>query len=175
MSKNIKYGIYTYETFSGFYCSMDTSRIIRVGSRIYVIRIAAVSQDVPVCITRKITLAENDMVLVLTSKLTWLLGGWSKQTWFQCGGSELTWIQSRGRNWLGFVWGSKMAWLRVWVKLTWLLCRGIFIGLFLEWGLKLTWQCCVRHANKRSHSPPHLYPWTQHEPGASSIAAHPAR
>ena len=59
---------------------MDTSGITRVGTRIYVIRIAAVSQDVPVCITRKITLAENDMVLVLTSKLTWLLGGWSKQT-----------------------------------------------------------------------------------------------
>ena len=58
---------------------MHTSRIIRVRTRIYVIRIAAVSQEyVPVCITRKTTRAENDMVLVLTSKLTWLLCGWSK-------------------------------------------------------------------------------------------------
>ena len=67
--------------FSEFYCNMDTSRIVRVGTRIYVIRIAAVSQEhVPVCITRKITPAENDMVLVLTSKLIWLLCGWSKYT-----------------------------------------------------------------------------------------------
>ena len=45
----------------------------------YVIRIAAVSQKhLPVCITRKITRAENDMVLVLPSKLTWLFFGWSK-------------------------------------------------------------------------------------------------
>ena len=38
------------------------------------IGIAAVSQEhVRVCVTRKITQTENDMVLVLTSKLTWLL------------------------------------------------------------------------------------------------------
>ena len=55
---------------------MDTSRIKRVGTRIYVIRIAAVSQEhVPVCTTRKLGRAEYDMVLVLTSKLTWWLCG----------------------------------------------------------------------------------------------------
>ena len=60
---------------------MNTSRIIRVGTRIYVICVAAVSQEhVPVCITRKITWAENDMVLVLTSNFISLLCGWSKQT-----------------------------------------------------------------------------------------------
>ena len=50
---------------------METSRIIRVGTRDYILRIAAVSQEhVLVCITRKVTRAENDMVLVLASKLT---------------------------------------------------------------------------------------------------------
>ena len=58
---------------------MDPSRIKRVGTRIYVVRIAAVSQEhVPVCITLKRTRTENDMVFVLTSKLAWLLRGWSK-------------------------------------------------------------------------------------------------
>ena len=53
--------------------------MIRVGTRVNIIRIAAVSQEhVPVCITRKRTQPENDMVLVLPSKLTWLLCGWSK-------------------------------------------------------------------------------------------------
>ena len=62
--------ISTCAMFPGFYCSMDMPRIIRVGTRAYVIRIAAVSPEhVPVCITLKIALAENDMVLVLTSKL----------------------------------------------------------------------------------------------------------
>ena len=59
--------------FRGFTLVWTTSRIIRVGTRIYVMRIAAVSQaHTPVCVTREITRAENDMVLVLTSKLTWL-------------------------------------------------------------------------------------------------------
>ena len=58
---------------------MDTSRIIRAGTRNYVIRSAAVSQEhVSVCIARKITRVDNDIVLVLTSKSTWLLCGWSK-------------------------------------------------------------------------------------------------
>ena len=57
---------------------MDTSGMIRRATRIYVIRIAAVSQKhVSACLGRKITRAENDMDLVLTSKLT-LLCGWSK-------------------------------------------------------------------------------------------------
>ena len=82
--------VYTYAIFSGFYCSMETSRIIRVWACNYIIRIAAVSQEhILVCITRKVTRPENDMVLVLASKLTWLLCGWSKWTYFRCGGSEL--------------------------------------------------------------------------------------
>ena len=46
---------------------------------LYLIRIiAAVSQEhVLVCITRKVTRPENDMVLVLASTSTWLLCGWS--------------------------------------------------------------------------------------------------
>ena len=57
---------------------METSRRIRVGTRNYTTRIAAVSQEhVLVGVTRKITRPENDMVLVLASKLTWLCG-WSK-------------------------------------------------------------------------------------------------
>ena len=44
-----------------------------------ILRIAAASQEhVLVCITRKVTRPENDMVLVLVSKLSWLLCGWSK-------------------------------------------------------------------------------------------------
>ena len=58
---------------------MDASIILQVATRVFVTRIAAVLQDnVAVCITRKITRAETDMVLVLTSKLTWLLCGWAK-------------------------------------------------------------------------------------------------
>ena len=51
---------------------METSRIIRVGTRINIIRIAAVSQEhvLVICRTRRITRPENDMVLVLASKLT---------------------------------------------------------------------------------------------------------
>ena len=69
---------YTYAIFSGFYCRMETSRKIRVGTRNYIMRTAAVSQaHVQVCITRKVTRPKNDMVLVLV-KLTWLFCGWSK-------------------------------------------------------------------------------------------------
>ena len=70
-----------YAVVSRFYCSMNTSRMIAVGTHINIIRIPAVSQKhVPVCMTRKITRPENDIVLVLASKLTWLLCGWSKWT-----------------------------------------------------------------------------------------------
>ena len=65
----MKCGIQTYAIVSEFYFNMDTSRIIRVGTPIWAIRVAAVSQEhVPVCISREITLAEYDKVLVLTSK-----------------------------------------------------------------------------------------------------------
>ena len=47
--------IYMHAIFSGFYCSIETSRTIRVDARSYCIRIAAVSQHVLVCITRKVT------------------------------------------------------------------------------------------------------------------------
>ena len=59
---------------------METSRRLRVGTRSYIVRVAAaVSQEhVLVCITRRATRPENDMVLVLASKLTWMLCGWSK-------------------------------------------------------------------------------------------------
>ena len=78
MYQKVKYG--TYAIFSWFHCSMGTLRIIRVGTRNYNKRIAAaVSQEhVLVCITRRATRPENDMVLVLASKLTWMLCGWSK-------------------------------------------------------------------------------------------------
>ena len=57
---------YLRHIFGVLLYSMDTSRIIRVGSRNYVICIAAISQDhVPVRVTRKIIRDENDMVLVL--------------------------------------------------------------------------------------------------------------
>ena len=57
-------------------CSMETSRIIRVGTGSNIIRVAAVSQEhVLVCTTRKVIRRENDMFLVLASKLTWLLCG----------------------------------------------------------------------------------------------------
>ena len=42
---------------------MEKLRIVRVGTRIYITRIfVAVPQDVLVCITRKVTRPENDMV-----------------------------------------------------------------------------------------------------------------
>jgi len=54
---------------SGLYSSMDTSRIIRVGTRIYIIRMAAVSQGhATVCIRSNMTRPENDG-LVLASIL----------------------------------------------------------------------------------------------------------
>ena len=59
---------------------METTRRIRVGTRSYIIRIAAdVTQEhVLVCVTRKkVTRPENDMVLMLALRLTWFLCGWS--------------------------------------------------------------------------------------------------
>ena len=58
----------------------------RVGTRNYMIRIAASSQEhVLECITRKATRPENDMILVLVSKWNWFLGRCSKETGFQWG------------------------------------------------------------------------------------------
>ena len=64
MKQNIKFGIYIYmyEIFFGLYSSMETSRIIRLGTRNYILRIAAASQEhVLICITRKVTRPESDM------------------------------------------------------------------------------------------------------------------
>ena len=67
--------VYNQAIIFGFTCSMETSIIILVGNRNYIVRIAAVSQGhVLVRITRKVTRPGNDMVLVLASKLTWLCG-----------------------------------------------------------------------------------------------------
>ena len=57
---------------------METSKILRVCIRNCSVRTAAVSQEhLLVYISRQVTRPENDMVLVLASKLTWLCG-WSK-------------------------------------------------------------------------------------------------
>ena len=77
------------------------------------------------------------MVLVLTSKLTWPLCGWSRKTSFQCGGSELTWFQCTEQNGLAFVRGSKKSWFRVWTEIKYgFLTKGVESNPFLEWGSK---------------------------------------
>ena len=71
--------VYIYAICSGFYCSMETSRITGVGSRIYIVRIVAVSRITRTCTgmyEKRIARPENYMVLVLASKLTWSLCGW---------------------------------------------------------------------------------------------------
>ena len=76
--------------FRGFYCSMDTSRTTRVGTRIYGIHIVVASQDhVPVCVTRKITPVENDRFCcfhITIDFVVWVVN----KTSFWCGESELT-------------------------------------------------------------------------------------
>ena len=70
-------GVYTYAIFTGLYCcSMATSRIIRIGYRNFIVRIAAASQHVLVCITRKVRRLENVTVLILASnRLGFCVGG----------------------------------------------------------------------------------------------------
>ena len=62
-----------------FYCIIETSRMIRVDIRNYIVQVrVAVSQEhVLVCITRQVARRENDMVLVLASILNFLRG-WSE-------------------------------------------------------------------------------------------------
>ena len=98
----------------------------------HVIRIAASSQEhVPVCITRKKTQADNKMILLFASKLTWL-----HRNWLGC------WVGRRNRldfsagdqNWLDFslgigidlvlCGGQKLLGLVAASKLTWILCPG---------------------------------------------------
>ena len=59
-SEKHKWGtVHTYAIFSGLHCSMETSRVRRVGTRNHIIRIAAVSQKhALVCIERKVTRPE---------------------------------------------------------------------------------------------------------------------
>ena len=95
----------TYAIFSGFNYSMETSRTIRAGTPNYITRIAAVSHEyVLICLTRKVTRPENDMVLVFASKLTWFMwvveidgiSVWgSESTWFQCRDQKLVLCGSR--------------------------------------------------------------------------------
>ena len=56
--------VYTDAIFLGLYCSIETSRTLRVSTRTCIVRIAAaVSQErVLVCITRKAIQPENAMV-----------------------------------------------------------------------------------------------------------------
>ena len=97
----IKDKILLLATFSGCYCINTTWYS-------YMFDYCCVSQQhATVRITRKITRAENDMALMLTSKLTWLCG-WSTWTRFQC----------RDRNWLGFGRGSKWLGLESGTKVT---------------------------------------------------------
>ena len=86
--------------------------------------------------------AENHLVLVLASNFTWFLCG---LTQIDCGGSNLTWFRCRDRNWLGFVWGSKMNCSSVLIEIgsvyvryrTWLDFNvGIEIDVVLVWGSK---------------------------------------
>ena len=154
-SSKKSYMVYTLtQYFRGFTVVWIRILWVATSTRIYVICIAVVSKGhVPVCITRKITRAENDMVLILTSKLAWLLCVWSKETCFQCGGSELTWVQCMGWCWLGLVWGSKMTGFRVWIDINlflvsgghriWLVFRvGINIYLTSVLGSKINWLLC---------------------------------
>ena len=53
--------LYTFAMFSGFYCSMETSRRIRVGTR---------NQRDRNCLGFDVGV-ENGLVLVFGSKLTW--------------------------------------------------------------------------------------------------------
>ena len=144
--------VYTCAIFSGFNCSMETSRIIRVGARNYVIRIAASSQEhVLACITRKVTRPEDDMVLMLASKFTRSCVRGRNRRDFSVGdrnwldfsvGIIIDLVRCGGRKWLVLESGS---------KLTWFSCRGhaklavfrvgIDISLNSVLGSKLTWFC----------------------------------
>ena len=82
---------------------MDTSRIIRVGTRIYIIRMSAVSQEhLTVRTRRNITRPENDGIVL--ASILYKLCGWSKHSCFQCG----------YRNELGFAWVIEMDLALVW-------------------------------------------------------------
>ena len=63
-------------------------------------------------------------------------------------GLWFAWFQYRDQNRLGFVWGSKITWFRVWIEMNLVFVSGghCKIDLFLEWGSKLTrLQCWGRN------------------------------
>ena len=107
-------------------------------------------------LTRVRTRGKAHLFSVWTSKLTWILCGWSKLTWYQCGGWRMTWFQCRMKLiWLcglpkmtsfqfgesALIWflgsGRKLLVFGVRIEFTWLLCRGIGIDLVLKWRSKL--------------------------------------
>ena len=132
---------------------METSRIIRVGTRNRIQSTGAVSQEHVLVYIYNTQSNTNDMILVSASKSIWLLCGRSKWMWFQCGGSELTWFQCRGQNWLGFVRGSKITRFRVWIAISLVFvsggmqnCHVFRVGMETDLtsvlGSKLTWSQC---------------------------------
>ena len=137
-------GVYFFATFSAFYCSMGTSRIIQAGTRSYNKRITTVvsQEHVLICTTRKVTRPEHDMVIVLASKLPWMLCGWSNrrdfivgdQSWLDISvGIIIDLILCESRTWPGLESGSKF---------TWFSCPGACkIDVCLEWGSILTYFC----------------------------------
>ena len=88
-------------------------------------RVALLRLHVLVCITSKVTRPENDMVLVLASKLTWCYLGGNRRD-FSVG----------DRSWLDFSVG---------IRIDLVLCGGRK-WLSLESGWQLTWFWCRGHA-----------------------------
>ena len=86
--------------------------------------------------------AENYLVIIYISELTWFLAWGSKLTWFSCAGRKwlalivgIDWVSFRagGRNWLDFYmlaenqlvleWASNLtSFLSGWSKMTWFYC-----------------------------------------------------
>ena len=100
-----------YEIFSGFYSSTETSRIIRLGTRNYTLRIAAASQEhVLICITRKVTRPESDMFFFFGIEIdlvvVWVVEIDVISVWgtgvdlISVYGSELTWFRVGVENYL---------------------------------------------------------------------------
>ena len=125
------------------------SRTIRAGTRNYIMRIDAVSQEhVLVCITRKNNTdrkwhgsrvgIEIDVVVVwgVEIDLNFSVCGRSRLDFNA--GIRFDLVLCGGRKWLGLESGSKF---------TWFSCRGACkIDLFSEWWSKLTWfQCWGRN------------------------------
>ena len=101
----------------------------------------------PVGKTRKTTRAENYILLVLTSRLTWLCG-WSKYAWLQCGDKNRTdfrvgigvdSVVCGGRKWPNLKAGprSTRCLCRGASKFA-CFCAGVKIDVFSVWGPNMT-------------------------------------